>query len=914
MLPSSQAAGTSLEGYTSTASVAVGGTVDFFLRDPQALGTGTTAYSLTITRVGAPDVFMMNTTVSIGNQVVPADVVINGCRWTRNYRLTVPNTWPSGLYYAYIGSGGNACTVPFVVRAVSSTPGVKVIAQIQVSTIQAYNAYGGKSLYDYNSSGGVRSPKVSFDRPFTEAFNSFFDVYAQYLVRWMAKNNIAADFCTDIDIVANPSLLDPYQLFVDVGHDEYWTLGRRQTMDAFVARGGNAAYFGANTAWFQSRLEAGNGVANRTLVCYKDAAADPISDPAQKTTNFVSLVPPNPENRTTGLGYLTGCSWTGAQPRPPTPWTVMRGEHWAFAGTGLASGGSFGGQYVGYECDSARFALGTDQRPYPTGVDGAPSTLRILSMADGSNWNELSLAAGGVGEQSGYAMISIFSRGGSAGTVFNAGTVEWAYGLIPELNGQTATPLSRITLNVISKLSGPWSETADVRQFRSTLGTLTNYYYAIASAAPAGSAQTLDGLAFRAYPAPEAGTVPVYRYRSAATDVAQRRYLLRLDATGSGGVAQMEVDGIAFHAYATARADSVAIYEHYAFNDSIQSWVACYSPSATPPAGYTAGPVVFYAPTEGTTTAPPAAVGFALTPNAPTISLNPGQAGLSEMIVVNPLNGFSGSVSFSVSGMPAGVTVTLQPATSTGGTKLAIATLATTPVGSYPLTVTGTAPGVAAPVSTTLTLVIVAPAPGFTLVPQASTISVIAGQSVLSAMINVNPLNGFSDSVNFSVAGLPAGVTVTLQPSSSTSGTKLAVAASGAAVAGSYPITLTGSASGRTPYSVVLTLVVKAAAPQSFKLTPNKSSLVMLWGGKFGDSVDVSVAGSNGFSGNVTFSVSGLPSGMSGTFLPSSSTSRTTLKLVSKSWWGAQRGFFTLTIRGTSGSLSAQTTVSLTVL
>ncbi len=243
MLPSSQAAGTSLEGYTSTASVAVGGTVDFFLRDPQALGTGTTAYPLTFTRVGAPDVFMMNTTVSIGNQVVPADVVINGCRWTRNYRLTVPNTWPSGLYYAYIGSGGNACTVPFVVRAASSTPGVKVIAQIQVSTIQAYNAYGGKSLYDYNSSGGVRSPKVSFDRPFTEAFNSFFDVYAQYLVRWMAKNNIAADFCTDIDIVANPSLLDPYQLFVDVGHDEYWTLGRRQTMDAFVARGGNAAYF-----------------------------------------------------------------------------------------------------------------------------------------------------------------------------------------------------------------------------------------------------------------------------------------------------------------------------------------------------------------------------------------------------------------------------------------------------------------------------------------------------------------------------------------------------------------------------------------------------------------------------------------------------------------------------------------------
>lgn len=810
MLPASQAAGTSLEGYASTTSVAVGGTIDFFLRDPQALGTGTTNYPVTISRVGAPDVFIMSTTVSIGNQVLPSDLVVNGCRWARNYRLTVPNTWPSGLYYAFIGSGANACTVPFVVRAVSSTPGVQTIVQIQVSTIQAYNNYGGKSLYDYNSSGNVRSPKVSFDRPFSESFNSFFDVYGQYLVRWLAKNNIAVDFCTDIDIVANPSMLDAYQLFVDVGHDEYWTLGRRQTMDAFVARGGNAAYFGANTSWFQARLEAGGGVANRTLVCYKDAAADPITDPAQKTTTFVSLVPPNPENQTTGLGYLTGCSWTGAQPRPLTPWTVMRGEHWAFAGTGLATGGSFGGQYVGYECDSARFALGSDRRPYPTGADGAPATLRILSMADGSNWNDLSLAAGGAGEQSGYAMISVFSRGGSAGTVFNAGTVEWAYGLIPELNGQAPTPLSRITLNVINRLRNPWSETADVRQFSGTLGALANYYYAVGSAAPAGSGLALDGLAFRAYAAPEAGTVPVYRYVSAASAVTQRRYLLRQNATGGFGVEQLSVDGIAFHAYAAPRGDAVAIYEHYAFNNTIQNWVVFYSVSAIPPTGYSAGQVVFYVPTEGTTAPPPSLVGYTLTPNVGTISLYPGQSGLSEMIVVNPLNGFDGSVTFSVSGLPAGVSVVLQPTISKGGTKLAITTLANTVVGSYPITVTGTASGVASPVSTTLTLVI--------------------------------------------------------------------------------------------------------AAQQSFTLTSNKSSVVMLLGGIFGASASVSVTGKNGFAGNVAFSVTGLPAGMKGSFSPSSSSSGTTLNLRSSSLLGAQRGFFTLTIRGVSGSLSAQTTLGLTVL
>jgi hypothetical protein len=810
MLPASHAAGTSLEGYTSSSSVALGGTIDFFLRDPQAIGTGTTNYSLTVSRVGAPDVFMMSTTVAIGNPVVPADVVVNGCRWARNYRLAVPSTWPSGLYYAFIGSGANACTVPFVVRAVSSTPGVKTIVQIQVSTIQAYNAYGGKSLYDFNSSGGVRSPKVSFDRPFTEAFNSFFDVYGQYLVRWMAKNNLAADFCTDVDIAANPAILDPYQLFIDVGHDEYWTLGRRQTMDAFVARGGNAAYFGANTSWFQSRLESGNGVANRTLVCYKDAAADPIADPAQKTINFVSLVPPNPESQTTGLSYLTGCSWTSSLPRPATPWAVMRAEHWAFAGTGLAAGSSFGGQYVGYECDAARFVRGSDQRAYPLGSDGAPATLRILSVADGSNWDALSLAAGGPGEKSGYSMISVFSRGGRAGTVFNVGTVEWAYGLIPELNGQTATPLSRITLNVINKLSSPWSETADVRQFRGTLGSLANYYYAVDSNAPVGSALALDGLAFRAYVAPEAGTVPVYRYRSAAADVSQRRYLLRLDATGAGGVAQLTVDGVAFHAFAAARSDAVAIYEHYAFNNTIQNLVAYYSPSATPPAGYNAGPIVFYAPADGTTAPPPSLPSFTLTPNVATLRLNAGQSGLSELIVVNPINGFTDNVTFSVTGAPAGVTVTPQPVVSKVGTKLAVSTLASTPAGTYTLTVKGTAPGVTNPVSTTLSLVVV-------------------------------------------------------------------------------------------------------ALPQSFTLRPNPPSLVMPLAGLLGAQIAVAVVGSNGFSGNVAFSVSGLPAGLSGTFSPPSAAGATTLYLRTTSYFGAQLGNFTLTIRGTSGSLTAQTTVALAV-
>ena len=820
MAGQARAAGNSLEGYVGSPSVRAGGTIDFFLRDPQALGTGTTDYSFTITRVGAPDVFMSNVTVAIGNQVVPADAATQGCRWVRTYRLTVPAAWPSGLYYAYVGSGENATTVPFIVRPVAATTGVKRVVSIPVTTVHAYNEYGGKSLYDYNSSGGVRASQVSLDRPLTQTFNSFYDVYSQYLVRWLSKNNIAADFCTDLDIEAEPALLDAYQLYMQAGHDEYWTRARRLTMDAFVARGGNAMYLAGNTAWFQIRLEPNaSGGARRTMVCYKDAAADPVADPLLKTINFAFLATPYPENATTGLGFVKGCSWAGSLPRPITPTVVQRAEHWAFAGTGLAQGAGFGGAYVGYESDSADFTVGSaDQRAFATGLDGSPATLRILGVADATNWNAQSIALGGGGELSGHAMISVFSRGGSAGTVFNGGSTDWAYGLRPEIDGQTPTPISRITRNAIDKLSEPWTESCDVRQYRSSIGTLANYYFGIATTAPAGSTLALDGLAFRALAVAGTGTVPVYRFRSTATDPAQRNYLLSTSAAVPGGAGQYVADGVAFHAFASAVAGSTPVYEHVAFNATLGRNVAVYSTSAAPPAGYSAGAVRFHAPGEGS-----------------------------------------------------------------GG---------------------GTAPPPP-------------PAPGFTLSAASTALAVVRGQSTSTA-ISVNRLNGFAGTVVFAASGLPAGVTASFSPGSSGTGSTVTLATTAAVAAGNYSITVVGTAaaSGNTPAitaTVVLTLAVTAAA-QSFTLQPGSTSVLMLLGGLFAQTVSVRVAGANGFNSPVTFSVSGLPARMAASFQPASSATGTVMRLAATSILGAQRGTFTLTVRGTAGSLVATTTIRLTVL
>jgi len=592
MPKASRADGSNLEAYTSATSVPIGGTLVIYARDPQATGGATTDYPLTIVRMGDPDVAMLSTSVTLGNQVVPFDASSNGCRWAPSWQISIPNTWPSGLYWASISAGPNACNVPFVVRAVRSTPGVKVLVQIPVTTVHAYNNYGGKSLYDYNSTGG-RASQVSFDRPFSEPFNSSFDGWEASFVRWLAKNGVVADFCTSVDLHADSGLLAPYQLVLSAGHDEYWTQAMRDHLDAHVAGGGNAAIFGGNTCWWQARFEDGGGVAHRTLVCYKSASDDPIADPKLKTVNWHDLVPPNPENTTTGLSFFKGAGWSNPLPRPDTPFVVQRPEHWVFAGTGLTQGASFAGSFVGYETDAADFVTGADGRFYPTGLDGSPASLRILAQADATQWDADAHELGLPGELSGHAAIGIFSRGGASGTVFNGGVTDWAYGLNAELAGQPPTPISAITRNVIQRLSSRWAESADVRQFHAAnAGRPDNCYYTTGTQGPAGMG--LDGIAFRAYLAPASGTVPIYRYRARLAGPTGQRYRYssnsRLDPLGLLWILE---SAPAFHAYRASRSDVVPVHEFYALDGLLFSFR--YATGAAP-AGWLSSGVAFYAP------------------------------------------------------------------------------------------------------------------------------------------------------------------------------------------------------------------------------------------------------------------------------------------------------------------------------
>lgn len=589
------AASSALEVYVSATSVKAGSVIRFYGRDPLGSTLLDKTFSLTITRMGSPDVNVLTTSIKLRKRTVPSTAYSTGCGWPANLSLAVPSTWKSGLYWATVGTGSATTTVPFVVRPASPTPGTRVLVQVPVTTMQAYNNYGGKSLYEYNSSGGVRASKVSFDRPHTDPWNYAFDPWQASIVRWLALKGIAADYCTSVDLHADATLLAPYGLFLTAGHDEYWSRTMRDRLDAFVANGGNAAILSGNTCWWQIRFEAGSGVANRTVACYKSSTADPITDASQKTVNWVDLQPPYPENKTIGLSWKLGAAWTNAQPRPDTPYVVHRPEHWAFEGTGLAAGSAFGGAYSGYEIDALEFIRDSNGHPTPTGADGTPATLRVLALADASNWDAQAKALGLPGEKSGFGAISVHSRGGASGTVFNAGATDWVLGLQPELDGQSPTPISRITLNVINKLSARYSETADVRQYHivQASGDGWRSYYSVDGTAPAGA--VLDGLAFRAFAQPAANTSPVYRYRAAQSNGDGNLYFYTLDG-GLNPAYGWTLDGVAFHVYAWAAAGTQPIYQHHLVQANGQ-WRYFYSTLSSVGTGWVLDGVAFHVPT-----------------------------------------------------------------------------------------------------------------------------------------------------------------------------------------------------------------------------------------------------------------------------------------------------------------------------
>ena len=200
---------------------------------------------------------------------------------------------------------------------------------------------------------------------------------------------------------------------------------------------------------------------------------------------------------------------------------------------------------------------------------------------------------------------------------------------------------------------------------------------------------------------------------------------------------------------------------------------------------------------------------FSLGASPSSISVTRGSSATST-ISVTRLNGFTGSVTLSVSGLPAGVTATFSTNPATGNTSvLTLAASSTATIGNATLTVSGAgSPGTR---TTTIALTVADVAtPNFALSASPASLSVNQGSSGTST-VTITRSGGFTGSVNFSASGLPTGVTAAFSVNPATgSSTIVTLTASTTATVGNATVTISGMA---TPGTRTVAIALTAKQP-----------------------------------------------------------------------------------------------------
>ena len=424
-----------------------------------SLHVSTTAQKFTveIARLGARrDVVFTKADVAGRESPIPENASSHGCSWPALLTVPVPADWKSGYYevtlraedrggkYVERGRRTVESTCFFIVR--SATPGAKskTLIQLSTNTYNAYNNWGGFSLYAYNGRAGVQGHRVSFHRPPASQFSQ----WEQPFVAWAEANGYSFDYAANSDLEFHPEDLSAYKLVLSVGHDEYWSTPMRDHLEAFIAKGGNVAFLSGNTCCWQIRSEDGGSA----LTCWKQRLVmDPVyptGDHSLLSTLWSHHLVNRPENRLTGVGFLHGGYHRshGQFMDGKAAYTVHRPEHWLFAGTGLGRDAEFGGKdtIVGYECDGCEFEI-KDGLPVPTYRDGTPEGFTVLASAP-AKWHpdDAFFYDRFPQDRVGAAVLGTYTRGG---TVVTVGSTDWAHGL----KGKDPT-VERITKNVLDRL------------------------------------------------------------------------------------------------------------------------------------------------------------------------------------------------------------------------------------------------------------------------------------------------------------------------------------------------------------------------------------------------------------------------------------------------------------------------------
>ncbi|MGW0803050.1 N,N-dimethylformamidase beta subunit family domain-containing protein [Nonomuraea sp. NPDC002799] len=259
-----------IEGYADEVSVLPG--------ERFGLHVSTTAprFSAGAFRMGVNPVKVWESAPVRGVRQAPMKVLagtVSAAHWTSS--LTVDTAgWAEGAYLIRLdASSGAQRYVPVTVRS-ASTAG-RVVMLNAVTTWQAYNLWGGRSLYQGPGGFADRSRAVTFDRPYDGDGARLFLDFEKDALAVAEQSGVPLAYLTDLDL--KPGALEGARALVSLGHDEYWSPGMRTTVTEARDHGVNLVFLGANAVYWRIATHGRKVVCDKEVRCPLWRASEPES-------------------------------------------------------------------------------------------------------------------------------------------------------------------------------------------------------------------------------------------------------------------------------------------------------------------------------------------------------------------------------------------------------------------------------------------------------------------------------------------------------------------------------------------------------------------------------------------------------------------------------------------------------------
>jgi Domain of unknown function (DUF4082)/Bacterial Ig-like domain len=375
--------------------------------------------------------------------------LVDCSNWSVSAKLTTTQSWPSGVYLLRLVRTDNNSDTQVLLAIRDDARPSDLLYGVGFSTYQAYNNYGGRSLYNWNSwgdstvSGAARAVKVSFNRPFVQPNFASHDWYTWTdlpFVSWMERSGYSVTYTSNTDLERHAERVRDHRAYIMAGHDEYWSAGMRSALEQGRNAGTSILSPSGNAIYWKVRFEnSPTGGQDRVMVCYKSTQSggpDPSGIPTGTWRDPAGAN--NPENA------LLGSMYVGDNDYGYSPLVVSAAQGadpiWRYTPVASSGSPSLGTNLVGWEWD-ARVSNGRE----PAGVKVVASrTMSGLILQD----------AGAVYADGSATVQSVKYLAPSGALVFNAGTNNWSLGLGDGDGGlyEPDSTIQQATTNIIADM------------------------------------------------------------------------------------------------------------------------------------------------------------------------------------------------------------------------------------------------------------------------------------------------------------------------------------------------------------------------------------------------------------------------------------------------------------------------------